>query len=184
MFSQYLTVVTARSVAMRSDQILDHHSDGLHTNISVNSDGDFEPTVDPEEMYDEIDRNVFGAEDAEDTVSFSDMCAALSLIVQFACASPDISHVGGRIAALGVLLDPSNMPHNRRTLADVSRECGVTRAAVSKWILNFRDQAGVSLTVGKRSSIRAKLRQSQFKAIENGSHSSFRRRDKADKAAA
>src|SRR5262249_32144656 len=116
---------------MRSDKILDHHSDGLHTNISINSDGEFEPTVGPDEMYDEIDRNVFGVEVNEDTVSFSDLCAALSLIIQFACASPNISHVGGRIAALGVLLDPSNMPHNRRTLTDVARECGVTRAAVS-----------------------------------------------------
>jgi len=97
---------------MRSDQLLDHHSDGLHDNIAVEN-GDIIPSVGFD--WDEIDRNVFEVQDEEDTVSFSDMCAALSLIVQFACASPDISHVGGRIAALGVLLDPSNMPHNRRT---------------------------------------------------------------------
>jgi hypothetical protein len=84
--------------------------------------------------------NCFDVEDEEQTVSFSDMAAALSLIVQFACSSPDICHVGGRIAAIGVLLDPSNQPHDRRTLADVAREVGVSRAAVSRWIMDFRDQ--------------------------------------------
>ena len=95
---------------MRLDQLLANDSDGLHDNIAVEN-GDIIPSVGFD--WDEIDRNVFEVQDEEDVVSFSDMCAALSLIIQFACASPDISHVGGRIAALGVLLNPSNMPHNR-----------------------------------------------------------------------
>jgi hypothetical protein len=122
---------------------------------------------------------VFGVEPEEDdTVSFSDMAAVRSLVVQWACASPDIKYVGGRIAAIGVLLDPTNLAHNRRTLADVARETGVTRAAVSKWVLDFRDQVGTSLTVGKRSSVRAKNSAGQLAALERGTHSSQVKREK------
>jgi hypothetical protein len=140
-------------------------------------DGELVPTT--EFDFDSVDREAFGVEnDVDDMVSFSDMSAALSLIVQFACASPNLTHVGGRIAAIGVLLDPSNMPHGRRTLADIARECGVTRAAISRWMVDFRDQIGTSLTVGKRSSTRAKDSVAQIEALERGTHSSFVRRDK------
>lgn len=122
---------------MRTDQLLANESDGLHDNLATDN-GEIVQSVGFD--YDEIDRNCFDVEDEEQTVSFSDMAAALSSIVQFACSSPDISHVGGRIAAIGVLLDPSNQPHDRRTLADVAREVGVSRAAVSRWIMDFRDQ--------------------------------------------
>jgi hypothetical protein len=159
---------------VRADQLAEL-SDGLHDNLAFDGD-QFIPTVGFD--YDEIDRNAFGVEDNEDTVSFSDMVAGLSLIVQFACASPDIAHVGGRIAAIGVLLDPSNMPHGRRTLADIAKEVGVTRAAVSRWMVDFRDNVETSLTVGKRSSVRAKDRAAQISAIERGTHSAFVRRDK------
>lgn len=150
-------------------------SDGLHEDIAFENDT-LVPTTAFD--YDSIDRNVFDVEAEEDTVSFSDMAAVLSLVVQWACASPDIKHVGGRIAAIGVLLDPTNLPHNRRTLADVARETGVTRAAVSKWVLDFRDQVGTSLTVGKRSSVRKKNSACQLAALERGTHSSQVKRAK------
>jgi hypothetical protein len=150
--------------------------DHLHEDLAFENDS-IVPTTDFQ--WDEVDRNVFDVEDEEDdTVSFSDMAACLALIVQWACASPDIKHVGGRIAALGVLLDPTNLPHNRRTLADVARETGVTRAAVSKWALDFRDQVGTSLTVGKRSSVRTKDSAAQLAALERGTHSSQVKRAK------
>ena len=149
-------------------------SDGLHEDIAFENDT-LVPTTAFD--YDSIDRNVFDVEPEEDTVSFSDMAAAFSLIVQWACASPDIKHVGGRIAAIGVLLDPTNLPHHRRTLADVARETGVTRAAVS-WVLDFRDQVGTSLTVGKRSSVRKKNSACQLAALERGTHSSQVKRAK------
>jgi leucine-zipper of insertion element IS481 len=161
---------------MRADQ-LERLSDGIHNNLGIDNEGHIEPSVGFD--YDEIDRNVFDVEDEEETVSFSDMAAALALIVGFACASPDLKLVGARIAAIGVLLDPINMPHNRRTLADIAREAGLSRACVSKWMIDFRDQIGTSLTVGKRSSARAADRAGQVAAIERGTHVSFVRAKKA-----
>jgi hypothetical protein len=148
-------------------------SDHIHGNLGV-EDEQLVPTTDFD--YDSIDRDVFGHEPEEDIVSFSDMCSALSLIVGWATASPDLTHVAGRIAALGVLLGNTN--HGRDTLADIARECGVSRAAVSKWICNFRDQFDTSLTVGKKSSVREIYARSQRVAFTNHTHSAFTRTDK------
>lgn len=169
-----------RFSTMRKDELAEL-ADPLHTNLGIDEDGRLEPTVQPD--WDSIDRNVFGVEPDEErdaVVSFADMAAALSLIVSWACASRNLTHVGARIASLAVLLDPNNAgPSKKRwTLADIAREAGITRSAISRWLVDFRDSAGTSLTVGKRSSMRAKYRQSQAEAVERHTHSSFVRRDK------
>jgi hypothetical protein len=51
--------------------------------------------------WDEIDRNVFGVEEQETQVDYSDMVAALSLIFGWICASPDLSHVGDPVYLTG-----------------------------------------------------------------------------------
>jgi hypothetical protein len=158
---------------VRTDELLNIQGDGLHGDLAVDN-GEITQSVDFD--YQSIDRDVFGHEPEEDIVSFSDMCSALSLIVGWATASPDLLHVGGRIAALGVLLS-GDANHGRRTLADIARECGVSRAAVSKWICNFRDQFQTSLTVGKKSSARDIYARAQKVAFANGTHSAFKRRD-------
>jgi hypothetical protein len=171
----------AESSHLHSDSFSDH----LHENVAWDTDNqEIAGTVGFD--YDSIDRNAFNVEPDDErdaVVSFADMSAALSLIIQFAVASPNLKHVGSRIAAIGVLLDPSNMPFNRRTLSDIARECGITRAAVSRWICDFRDQIGTSLTVGKRSSASTKDRAGQIEAMERKTHSSFVRKDKQKQAA-
>jgi hypothetical protein len=49
-------------------------------------------------------------------------------------------------------------------------------------MVGFRDQIGTSLTVGKRSSVRAKDSAAQIDAMARGTHSSFVRKDKAKAA--
>jgi hypothetical protein len=80
---------------LHDDKFSDHQHD-----IAWNHDEEaFDPVAGFD--YDAIDRNVFGNEPDEDTVSFSDMCAALSLIVGWATASPDLSHVGDPVYLTG-----------------------------------------------------------------------------------
>jgi hypothetical protein len=146
-----------------------------HGHLGVNDEGHLEATTDVEDFYNEIDRNCFGVEDAEDTVSFSDMSAALSLIVGWACTCKDIRQVAGKILALGVMLDPVNMPYGRTDLTAIAREVGCTKQAVSKWLLHLRDQSGVALTIGKKASVRETCKQAQEAAMRAGCHASHRR---------
>jgi hypothetical protein len=63
---------------MRTDQ-LKRLSDGIHTNIGQDTDGEIVATVGFD--YDQIDRECCDDEEQPDSVSFSDMAAALSLIL-------------------------------------------------------------------------------------------------------
>jgi hypothetical protein len=160
---------------------LPHHdanllSDGIHPDIAHDGN-ERTPTVGFD--YGEVDRNLFGNEEPRRPSSVLEMSAALCLILEWICASPDLKHCAGRAAALMCMIDPVNSPHNRRDLTAIARECGVTKQAVSKWLADLGDQTGVSLTVGKRSSMREKYRAAQIAALEKGTHSSFVRKAKA-----
>jgi transposase-like protein len=98
------------------------------------------------------------------------MSAALALILNWVCSSPNLTYCGARAAALLCLLDPINAPHHRDSLANIAREAGVTRAAISKWIVQFREEADISLTVGKLNSTRETFRNAQLEAVANGTH--------------
>jgi hypothetical protein len=140
--------------------------DPLHGRLAFDADGHVEQTS--EFAYDEVDRNVFGIEDEEDSVSYADMAAALALVLNWCCSSPNLTHVGARAAALLCLLDPTNSPHGRDSLANIAREANLTRAAISKWIVQFREEADISLTVGKLNSTRKTFRDAQLVAYANG----------------
>jgi hypothetical protein len=104
---------------MRADQIDFYHSDGIHTNIGSDN-GELVATTDFD--YSEIDRGCFDHEEQPDSVSFSDMSAALSLILGWVCASPNLTHCGGRAAALLWMLDVTNAPHGRDNLTKIAKE--------------------------------------------------------------
>ena len=157
--------------------------DPLHPNLALTSDGELEPTSDFD--YDEIDRSCFGVEPEESVVPWQDMTAAFALIVDFCCDSKHVNIVASRIMALQVLLSPTSCKFGRTDLAAVARDCGITRAAVSKSMLEFRDQVGTSLTVGHRSSSRENCRLAQEYALKRGIHASDKRkaRRQAEEAA-
>jgi hypothetical protein len=70
----------------------------------------------------------------------------------------------------------SEMPLGRVNLAAIAREAGCTKQALSKWLCEFRDEVGVTMTVGKNQSAREKYAIAQRKALLNGTHASFRRK--------
>ena len=58
-----------------------------------------------------------------------------------------------------------------------------SKQAVSKWATDLRDQTGIALTVGKKSSMRQRYREAQIAAINRGTHASFKREEASSKNA-
>jgi hypothetical protein len=142
----------------------------------ANSDGQLEQVTDVNDFYDEVERNIFGVTDEEDLVEFSEMSRALGLIIRWANISRDLRHVGARVAALGCLLYATDMPHGRTKLSAIAQEAGITKQAVSKWLVEFREEIGLDMSVGKSSSARQKYAAAQRRAVARGTHSSVRRK--------
>jgi len=128
--------------------------------------------------FDEVDRNLGNEPEEEPGISFSDASAAISLILQWACETPDLKLVGARTASLLAYLDSTNAPHERTTLEAIAKEAGCTRALLSKRLLELRDQAGVHLTMGKRAYTRDRYKKAQDFAVAAGVHSSVSRKDR------
>src|SRR5262249_55551182 len=122
------------------------------------------------------DRNVFGFEEQDDVVEFRDMSVAFGQVIQWACRARDLKLCGARIAALACLLYGNEMPYGRTNLSAIAKEAGCTKQALSKVLIEFKDSIGLTLSIGKSSSARAKYAVAQHKAVLNGRHASFRRR--------
>ena len=127
--------------------------------------------------YDEIDRNLGNEPEPEPGIPMHDVAAILSLLLQWACSSDSLTLVGARTASLLAFLNVVDAPHNRRTLAEIAREAGCTRQALSKALLELRDECGIHLTIGKRSYARESFKKAQLAAVEAGVHASVTRRD-------
>jgi hypothetical protein len=76
-----------------------------------------------------------------------------------------------------IYLDPVNNFKFGKTLSEIATNAGVTRAALSKALMNFRDDAAIKLGIGKRSGYRETCRKVQQAAVKAGVHSSFKRKD-------
>jgi hypothetical protein len=144
--------------------------------MGINHEGQLEPVTDVNDFYAEIDRNIFGVEEQDDVVEFGDMSRALGMIIQWACEGNELKLVGARIAALGCLLYGNEMPHGRTTLAAIAAEANCTKQALSKILIEFKDSIGLTLSIGKNQSARAKYSIAQHKAVLNGTHASLRRK--------
>ena len=152
------------------------HSDGIHQ-TAINSDsGQLEGVVGFD--FDEIDRNLGHDPEAEARVEMADVSAALAIILQWICGTPDIRNVGARAASLLAYLDPSNAPYDRVSLAIIADEAGCTRASLSKELLDLRDQVGVTLIMGKLGSSREAYSKAQNTAFKSGRHTAFKRKDR------
>jgi len=104
--------------------------------------------------YSEVDRGLGWAKDSEGMVSMSDCAAALSLVIEHCLQAQSLTLAGAEPAALAVFLNPVHNCKFGRTLSEIAKEAGCTRAALSKSLINFRDAAGVHLSMGKLSGSR------------------------------
>lgn len=129
--------------------------------------------------HSDIDRNLGWSEPdepgAEAGVSFPDIAAALSLIIEFICKPDTVNGIAGRAESLHAYLDPGNSRYS--SLAEVGRAYGLTRAALSKSLLELRDSCGIHLCLDKRAFTRDRYRQAQNAAVKAGVHSSNVRAD-------
>jgi hypothetical protein len=163
--------------------MLHHDTCGDHIRaIGVNSDGHLERIGNPD--WESIYYNCDGESTEEDTVSFSDMGAALAIILQWICSSKDLRLAGARAASLLCFLDPVNAPHGRDSLTKIASEADCTKAALSAALLDLRDQTGCALSMGKLASTRERYAQAQKAAVQAGCHSRSTRKDSVKRRAA
>ena len=125
-----------------------------------------------------IDRNLGFQDpnepDTEPGVSFPDVAAVLSLLIEFICKPKTVNGIAARAESLHLYLDPQNSRYSR--LAEVGQAYGLTRAGLSKSVqLELRDACGIHLCLGKRAFARDSYRRSQRAALAAGCHSSQRR---------
>jgi hypothetical protein len=134
--------------------------------------------------YGEIDRRL-GFEPEEEKVTCSDASAAISLILSWACGradsiqAPSIVSAGVRTHALLYLLDPVNARYS--SLEAIADDANMTRAAISKALVELRSQLGGILPM-KRSGSSEVYARAQKAALAAGCHSSASRKDSKRKA--
>jgi hypothetical protein len=73
------------------------HGDGIHE-VAIDRDGKLERIAQFD--WESVRHNVDGESIDEGTVTFSDMTASFSLLLQWACKSNSLTNVGARVASL------------------------------------------------------------------------------------
>jgi hypothetical protein len=150
-------------------------SDHIHDNLAV-EDEHLVPSAGFD--YQAVSRALGEEQEPDEQVDFTDAASAVKSIILWCCAPPTLTLVGARCAALLAWLDPIQAAtHNRDSLTKIAAQADVTKAAVSKWLIELRDALGLQVGIGKSQMARAKYRDAQYKAFAAGKHSSFTRRD-------
>ena len=170
-----VVVILLSVMIYRDDQPGDH----LHQ-AGRNSDGRLELT----ENFDfaAVDR-LLGNHEPEDSVSWSDMVAAFCLVLEWLTGSTDnttFAMSGARCHSLIYFLNPTGCRFD--SLEEIAMEAGCTRAALSKSLLQVRDQLGMHWTMGKRSFVRESCRRGQLASVDLGTHASCQRKRQAQLA--
>ncbi len=100
------------------------------------------------------------------------MSAAFSIVLDWITSSrgPDVRIPASRAYALAFLLWPETSKFS--SLSEIAVACGLTKAAVSKSLLDFKDQSGLTISAGKGHYTRGKFRVAQNAAVAKGSHAS------------
>jgi biotin operon repressor len=141
--------------------------------VGRNSDGCLEAisTFD----YAAVDENLglFEA-DPEQQISFADAAACWSLLLEWIVAGrrSSLAMAGARAHALMHFLNSDNCRF--KSLQAIADEAGCTRAALSKFLLELRDQLQIGFDF-KRLGARDNYREGQIRALEEGRHSSQRK---------
>jgi hypothetical protein len=113
---------------------------------------------------------------SEPHVPMPDVASGFSTIVHWICSAKELNMVAARALTLQTWLDPVGAQF--RSLNQIAEHCAVTRAALSKAVLVFRDEHNIGLTIGRLESSRAVFRQAQRIAFQNGTHSSQTRKNR------
>jgi hypothetical protein len=156
------------------------HSDGLHP-VAWNN-GHLEPTVgfnysDVEDASGESDdSNDIPA--ADEQVAWADVCAGWTLLLEWIAKPESIALAGARAHTLLHWLTPSMCRYG--SLEEIAKVAGVTRACLSKHLMDFRKQISLHIGLGKSENASERYSQAQKASYATGNHSSFTRADRRD----
>jgi hypothetical protein len=106
----------------------------------------------------------------EQFVSTTQASAALIAILQWMMKSESFASAGAKLHALSTALDPINSPY--RSLASIALDADLTRAALSKSLLQLFDNNLIHLRMGKTKGSRQIYRQVQLELVAKGRHAS------------
>jgi hypothetical protein len=154
------------------DTHFEPEGDGIHP-VGWGDGHEIVPVIEPD--FDAIDRHLSGESEGpeEGTVTFSEMVSAFVRVLDFICKNPQPGVVAGRALALQFWLHPEQSHYD--SVAQIALSCGLTRQALSKAVLQFKDSLNIRFPVGKRNGTRDAFRAAQVKAMENGTHASYKR---------
>lgn len=108
----------------------------------------------------------------ETTVPLSTVCSALCEILDWITIPITLNMTAARAHTLRTWLDPVQSAY--KSLNEIANYCDVSRAALSKSLLAFRDEHSIHLTIGRLESSRELYRQAQLHALEEHRHVSQR----------
>ena len=109
-----------------------------------------------------------GEAHSDDTVTVADATSALSQIIDWLCVPTTANMCAARALSLQLWVRPT---HSRfRSLLKIADSCDVSRAALSKALLRFRDEYAVKLTIGRLESSREIFRQAALASVAAGTH--------------
>jgi hypothetical protein len=162
---------------VRTDELIDYHSDGIHTNIGVDEDRHLEATTDF--PYDEVDA-ALGNEpvaEFEDSITWAEASSCLIRLLQWITSPDKLEKAGARAHLAVYLLDPSQCKYG--SLRELAEASGCTKQALSKALMDWRPELKVGLNLGKRAYTSENYRQAQYRSIQAGTHytSARKRRD-------
>jgi hypothetical protein len=139
------------------------YDDHVHPIASEN--GEFVPRVD-------FDYSALDPQAPEPLIPLSQATSGVTRILDWATELRDLKTNGARIAALSLLLG-SNSQY--RSLAQIARDAGVSRAIISRWLMQLRDSVGLKMTL-RGTEVREHCRQAQNALVAAGQHASVRTR--------
>jgi hypothetical protein len=135
------------------------YEDGLHS--IAREDGALVPTID-------FDFAGLDPQQPEPMIPVSQAASAVARILDWATELDNLRCNGARIAALSTLLNPTG---RYRSLAAIARDANISRAIVSRWLLDLKDRYGIKVSL-RGSLIRENCRQAQLASVKKGTHAS------------
>jgi hypothetical protein len=156
-------------MSFHDDECSDHvHNVGFEGNEAV-------PISNPDDFYDRLDRRLSGEDAAgrRGDVQGNGFCARgrARLHLQQPGA---LNVIAGRALAFQFWLAPTDSRYQR--VSQIAADCGLTKAALSKAVLQFADAMQVRLPVGKRKGTRQSFRDKQLALVAEHRHASDTRK--------
>jgi biotin operon repressor len=169
----------------QNKQIFEGAPPGRTATESTGVEGEFQNVAITDFDFDSVDQSLGWAEDNEDKVDWKDMSACFSLLLSWMCGradsklpkAPSITGAGWRAHALLYLLDNQNARY--RSLQEIADAGGVSRAMVSRSLVELREElGGIEFMPMKRSGSKESYQKAQRASIAAGVHSRYCRKDR------